>query len=341
MSSSANRNNCCICGNARASNNARTCDQAACRFSYQRHLSDRKPTCRCCGRPLTELARARQQTTCDDFECRRSPAPGKNDRDQAVGCRVCGIPLLLRRLERQVCEDRDCAVVDAQWRTRQREADRRQHRLNIEEQAAQLRSEMASQCDVEQPSRYELAVVPHTSVAIGPADPDRIRQFEEHLRGIVHKTVTTPPLPDDDTLDLSNYHDESTADEEPAFHTACRLCRGLCCRLGATHAFLSVTTMRRVFENHPELEPEEVVQTYLDHLPEQSLVNSCVFHGTQGCTLPRDWRADMCNRFLCQDLLAIRRVRNDNPDADFFVVAEEEQIVAAEFVEMPTRQPDS
>jgi hypothetical protein len=41
-------------------------------------------------------------------------------------------------------------------------------------------------------------------------------------------------------------------------------------------------------------------------MPEQAVAGSCAFHGAQGCTLERGFRADICNEYLCPPILAFR-----------------------------------
>jgi len=77
-------------------------------------------------------------------------------------------------------------------------------------------------------------------------------------------------------------------------------CQGDCCLQGAnTHAFLTRKTIDYVRWRDPSLSRQDILDTYLSHLPEASTERSCVFHGPQGCTLDRTWRADICNSFQC------------------------------------------
>jgi len=72
--------------------------------------------------------------------------------------------------------------------------------------------------------------------------------------------------------------------------------------------------MARVLRGHPDLTPVAVVRRYLDAVAPESVVGSCLYHGRQGCTLPRTLRADLCNRFHCNGLRAFLQL-NPLPNA--------------------------
>ncbi|RVT85791.1 hypothetical protein DXV76_08590 [Rhodobacteraceae bacterium CCMM004] len=95
-------------------------------------------------------------------------------------------------------------------------------------------------------------------------------------------------------------------DETPALDAACIACQGDCCLQGAgAKAFLTTQTIDYYRHRHPEATAEEVRAAYLGHLPEESVVGSCVYHGPLGCTLPRQMRAEVCNRWQCRWRLAL------------------------------------
>jgi hypothetical protein len=83
---------------------------------------------------------------------------------------------------------------------------------------------------------------------------------------------------------------------------ACAACGGECCSKGGTHAYLDEPSISRVIRQHPKLSRRALAELYASHLPDQSFSGSCVFHAVNGCTLPRDLRADLCNSFYCTPL---------------------------------------
>jgi hypothetical protein len=88
----------------------------------------------------------------------------------------------------------------------------------------------------------------------------------------------------------------------PALAAACATCRGYCCRYGGNRAFIDADTIERVRALHSGIENEEIAGLYSAAIPTRHVVDSCVFHGFQGCTLPRELRADVCNQYYCKPL---------------------------------------
>jgi hypothetical protein len=84
--------------------------------------------------------------------------------------------------------------------------------------------------------------------------------------------------------------------------TACSLCKGFCCRNGGDDAFLDDQTLARVRLAKPEMTERALLQVYLDCVPSTSYRDSCIFHGSRGCTLDRLMRADVCNSYFCGGL---------------------------------------
>ncbi|MGH6679555.1 MAG: hypothetical protein ACREDL_11655 [Bradyrhizobium sp.] len=83
---------------------------------------------------------------------------------------------------------------------------------------------------------------------------------------------------------------------------ACSLCKGFCCRNGGDDAFLDDQTLARTRLAEPEMTERALLQRYLDRVPSASYRDSCIFHGSRGCTLDRSMRADICNSYFCGGL---------------------------------------
>jgi hypothetical protein len=86
--------------------------------------------------------------------------------------------------------------------------------------------------------------------------------------------------------------------------TACSLCKGWCCRNGGDDAYLDDQTMARVRRGRSDLDAAALIRLYAERVPEVAYEGSCIFHGNKGCTLDRDLRADICNRYFCGGLTA-------------------------------------
>jgi hypothetical protein len=95
---------------------------------------------------------------------------------------------------------------------------------------------------------------------------------------------------------------ESSAVLSAATQAACTTCRGQCCSHGGEHAYLDEDTIRRVARARPELGARGIAALYRARLAKESFAGSCVFHGAEGCRLPRELRSDLCNEFYCNAL---------------------------------------
>jgi hypothetical protein len=82
----------------------------------------------------------------------------------------------------------------------------------------------------------------------------------------------------------------------------CAFCGGGCCTMGGDQAYLSAATMRRYMDAHPDRSNEEVLSAYLGHVAPATRVRSCSNQTGTGCSLPREMRSDICNRFSCEPL---------------------------------------
>lgn len=82
----------------------------------------------------------------------------------------------------------------------------------------------------------------------------------------------------------------------------CGFCGGGCCTMGGEQAYLSPATMRRYMDAHPGCPDEEVLAAYLGHVAPRTRIGSCINQTGAGCSLPRELRSDICNRFSCEPL---------------------------------------
>lgn len=101
---------------------------------------------------------------------------------------------------------------------------------------------------------------------------------------------------------------------------ACATCRGKCCASGRDHAHLDTDSLAHIVTSHGWT-AAEALAAYAAHVPRTHYRDSCVYHGTDGCALPRDMRSDVCNRHLCGSLTQIARAMSDGARAPFFAVA--------------------
>ncbi len=145
-----------------------------------------------------------------------------------------------------------------------------------------------------------IAVVPANRRRLARLSARRRREFAAHLDDVIaealqiqHKRRTTRnrrqlPLPDPPPAGVAS---------------GCATCRGHCCRLGGTHAFVDAATVQRLIDQAGTTEPRVLAHAFLRRLPGVSYRSSCVYHARAGCNLPRAMRAEICNRFYCGGLL--------------------------------------
>ena len=111
--------------------------------------------------------------------------------------------------------------------------------------------------------------------------------------------------------------------ERKALVQACSTCKGFCClKGGEKYAYQDVNNMLHFMQNTINKDSKAIIQEYLDYIPAQSYKNSCVYHTEDGCNLPRNMRAEICNKHLCKGLLKIKKEYYDSSPSTMFIVAE-------------------
>ena len=162
-----------------------------------------------------------------------------------------------------------------------------------------------------------VAVVPYQNEPVEPLGAEQKAAFEAHLNSVVKEAFEANP---GDILML-NYIQKTDAEPE-IIDAGCAACQGFCCKRGGgdNHAFLTRQTVYHLRNTKPELEPEEIVEHYLNALPVQSVRGACVFQSEIGCTLEREWRAALCNSFHCHDLHAMHDLTDGRADVPLAIV---------------------
>jgi hypothetical protein len=148
------------------------------------------------------------------------------------------------------------------------------------------------------PAAAVLAILPANADPLAPQDPDRRAEFAERLTEVIRAA-------------FGQQTGFPAAESAPEIHdgfieAACTGCRGSCCRSGGDHAYLTEETIRHYTESHPGATSTQILQAYLERLPAEAILDSCVFHSATGCGLPREMRSETCNRHLCGKLKNLR-----------------------------------
>lgn len=144
-----------------------------------------------------------------------------------------------------------------------------------------------------------VSIVPYQNRPLLPTTPKQHRRFFEQLDKLMDFAFREEPG--------VVRHDREDAEQGPLMDAACILCKGQCCLNGGpNNAFLEVEDIQRFRIRHPGATREDIRAAYAALMPDETSVMSCVFHGIQGCTLPREMRSQLCNSFVCrgQTLLA-------------------------------------
>jgi hypothetical protein len=140
--------------------------------------------------------------------------------------------------------------------------------------------------------------VPLNRKKLEPVSADRVRRLRKHLVASM-RAEREMKRPD---RSASPVRPEPEGFAGEVARTACRLCKGWCCKGGEEHAYLDERAMARVRRARPELDARAVLRLYSERVPPAGYRESCVFHGPEGCTLPRELRSDVCNSYFCSGL---------------------------------------
>lgn len=159
-----------------------------------------------------------------------------------------------------------------------------------------------------------LLVIPTGMTRTTPLSPERIADYTRHLHTIIgqaaeHASVSEVVQDQHHVAHEKLIKLEQQFAENPALQSVsdqlCRLCRGGCCAAGKEHAYLSVITLRRYMDSHPDMSRQALADMYLSHLHSETVEEACINQTADGCALPRALRSDICNEYYCD---AIRRL---------------------------------
>jgi hypothetical protein len=150
-----------------------------------------------------------------------------------------------------------------------------------------------------------LAIVPAYAQPLRPQSPTRVEEFRAFLSGLIKEAL----LPGGEPIARSPREAQTAKQPEgrSVEAAACATCRGFCCALGGTRAFLDVATIRDFMAERPGITAQETLASFMRQLPRRSFENSCVFHGKTGCALPQQMRSAVCKNYYCGGLKEFRQ----------------------------------
>lgn len=123
--------------------------------------------------------------------------------------------------------------------------------------------------------------------------------------------------------DISVEHEgqDTNAEMPQAANALCAHCAGGCCANGGSQAaFVGAATLRRWLNEHPDSTVDDAIADYLSYLPAEHVEGHCRFQAASGCTLPREKRSDICNRYRCTSLSQLGAALQRDPDAAAVVI---------------------
>ena len=255
--------------------------------------------CAVCGIPLRPSQSA--DATCASLSCRRVHRL-RAPRSYGRRCRYCSREAVATE---DTCDDPRCRKLRAGWiDTRRRESDRREaiDRVAVE-QERELRDTHGSAV----PPRLVVARLPANEQTPAPLPPERRETFRVNVTAALDRALADPDRPFPENPETSGSH-------ASLIGSACAACRGSCCRHGNDHAYLWPDHFRRYLRDHPGTDPQQLVADLLSRLPAVTYHDSCVYHTTTGCALPRELRSNLCNTFLCGGLADLLEAQQREPE---------------------------
>ncbi len=227
----------------------------------------------------------RASTTARGKDCVFRPTPN---------CQFCDEPVAHTTSDDVVsCAKPGCQRAATQLKA---ETHRKKHQQDIAGARAFLRENGWS---TQQSQTVSIGLVPYTDRQLKPADRNRQAEFLVNLEAALHDFLAPDYEYENRAIDYGPEGFDS------AHIAACTACRGDCCKLGDTHAFLKPYRLEKLINRDEDDALEKALERYASHLPDLSIEQSCVFHTDKGCALPRDIRADECNRYRCNELQSI------------------------------------
>ena len=168
---------------------------------------------------------------------------------------------------------------------------------------------------------YALMAIPHQPGGQVDLTGERCADFLAHLDRAIEDAFHGPP-PDPPTA----HRRRIDAEEAPLIEAACTTCKGRCCEPGADHhAFVNADTIRQYRAYHPDLDADAIREAYAGRLPDRHTEGSCIFHGSQGCTLDRTQRAEICNVHHCRALAFLLETEHVRSAGPFLIVASDQE----------------
>ena len=243
-------------------------------------------------------------------------------------CPVCGTYLGDRQYRWKItCGEGKCLAAHHKMRCEDRkkqDAPRLRRYRRMLARATRLRRLIAPMPEVQRPETYRVIITPANEHPITPLPRKRRYRFVNHLIQLVETTLRDgwrKPQPLD-----------AFQPQRQIFKAACANCGGKCCLRGGTRAHLDQDAICRTLQLHPKADTRLIVSAYCIYLPIETYRGSCVFHGANGCNLPRVMRSNACLNSICGGIVEIQqRMELDNEHRFFLAASNRTRVVRGRF----------
>lgn len=165
-----------------------------------------------------------------------------------------------------------------------------------EQDKDQLRTRVAERLRLAGPQKVDLVVLPAMKVRMEPVTRARKDQLAASIEAEF-----------DARIDRTKVPKTPTSLDDASLLAVCSTCRGACCKSGENHAYLTRAVLSRVKAEQRMANEASLLEAYLARVPKAARQGSCIYHGAQGCALPRSMRSETCNRYLCYPLKQLGR----------------------------------
>jgi hypothetical protein len=220
-------------------------------------------------------------------------------------------------------------------RSRELQEQENKRRWVESQKARALELRRAEVAGIRDPESYPLTLIPSFSAPITEISDRRRQGLRDHLMSVINLYLIAPEAPPEQDDATAAPKEEAAPTSAPSvLDRACARCGGHCCRKGGEEAYLAEDTIRRYVREHPGTRPLDLIEAYLARVGQESYEGSCIYHGSTGCTLPREMRSDICNGYFCSELSEFQRDHGSRPARGFFATqGYADTILAAAFVD--------
>jgi hypothetical protein len=193
---------------------------------------------------------------------------------------------------------------------------------------ARWRDDVAASEGIADPHTFVVTPIPHHHRVPSRLDEGRVAKHRAHLERAVSGALEQRARGDvpEEPPSVRPVLPPQTPGESAALIAACAACRGTCCLTGAEHAYITVFTVHRYLDRHPEATQEQIIADYLGRLPTESITNGCVYQEPNGCALPRDMRSRTCGEFYCSPLTELQLNRTEGQPLRAFFAPDDDGV---------------